>query len=63
MEEQPKRGKGRPRGTQYLVHKTLLLRPEDGDRLKQLAARRGCSEAAVVRQLIAEEWERKERGA
>lgn len=54
----PKRG--RPAGKTYGQVKTILFSEADQERLKRLADLRRTSEAAVVRQLILEESERRE---
>lgn len=55
MDEQPKTGVGRPKGTSvYPVLKQIRLRVEDGQDLKDLAAFWRCTEAEAMRRCVRE---------
>jgi len=52
MSEPNRRPRGRPRGRGYGVVKSVRFTEGDDELLAALARERGCSEAAVLRQLL-----------
>jgi hypothetical protein len=58
---EPKRGPGRPRGTDYPVARTMLLTIEDYESLRRIAEVWECSATEAVRRLIREKAKRIKR--